>query len=124
MIQVEASEDYVYSIVKSMKEPSGVQYILTYQKFYPGFILNIQAYFDEIGTTGIRDSMVYEQCRRENLVGKRCTRRWTKTGTWPSSSFTAILESTNSSFSVSRYDAAISLRLKEETRRNRHEFER
>ena len=70
MIQVEASEDYVYSIVKSMKEPSGVQYILTYQKFYPGFILNIQAYFDEIGTTGIRDSMVYEQCRRENLVGK------------------------------------------------------
>ena len=70
LIQVEASENYVYSIVKSMKEPSGVQYILTYQKFYPGFILNIQAYFDEIGTTGIRDSMVYEQCRRENLVGK------------------------------------------------------
>lgn len=69
LIQVEAGEDHVYSIVKSMKEPSGVQYILTYQKFYPEFILNIQAYFDEIGTTGMRDGLVYELCRRENLVG-------------------------------------------------------
>ena len=69
LIQAEVCEDHVYSIVKSMKEPSGVQYILTYQKFYPEFILNIQAYFDEIGTTGMRDSLVYELCRRENLVG-------------------------------------------------------
>ncbi len=69
LIQVEADEDHVYSIVKSMKKPSGVQYILTYQRFYPEFILNIQAYFDEIGTTGMRDGLVYELCRRENLVG-------------------------------------------------------
>ncbi len=70
LIQAETYKDYVFSIVKSMKEPSGVQYILTYQKFFPEFILNIQAYFDEIGTTGIRDSLVYDLCRRENLVGK------------------------------------------------------
>ena len=69
LIQVEAFPDHVYSIVKSMKEPSGVQYILTYQKFYPEFILNIQAYFDEIGTTGMRDALAYEMCRRQNLVG-------------------------------------------------------
>ena len=69
LIQVEVCEDHVYSIVKSMKEPSGVQYILTYQKFYPDYILNIQACFDEIGTTGLRDSLVYELCRRENIVG-------------------------------------------------------
>ena len=69
LIQVEAGEDHVYSIVKSMKEPSGVQYILTYQRFYPEFILNIQAYFDEIGTIGTRDGLVYELCRSENLVG-------------------------------------------------------
>lgn len=69
LIQVEVCEDHVYSIVKSMKEPSGVQYILTYQKFYPDYILNIQACFDEIGTTGMRDSLVYELCRRKNIVG-------------------------------------------------------
>ena len=69
LIQVEAAEDHVYSIVKTLKEPSGVQYILTYQKFFPEFILNIQAFFEEIGTTGIRDSVGYEMCRRQNLVG-------------------------------------------------------
>ena len=69
LIQVEAAEDYVYSIVKTLKEPSGVQYNLTYQRFFPEFILNIQAFFDEIGTTGLRDSMAYEICRRQNLVG-------------------------------------------------------
>lgn len=69
LIQAEASEDHAYSIVKTLKEQGGVQYILTYQKFYPEIILNIQAYFDENGTTGIRESMAYELCRRQNLVG-------------------------------------------------------
>ena len=69
LIQVEAAEDYVYSIVKTLKEPSGVQYILNYQRFYPEFILNVQAFFEEIGTTGTRDSVVYEICRRQGLVG-------------------------------------------------------
>lgn len=71
LIQAEASGEQVYSIVKTMKEPSGVQYILTYQRFYPEFILNIQAFFEEMGTTGMRDSMVYEFCRRQNLVGTK-----------------------------------------------------
>ena len=69
LIQVEVYEDHVFSIVKTLKEPSVVQYILTYQKFYPEFILNIQAYFEEIGTTGMRDTIAYELCRRQNLVG-------------------------------------------------------
>lgn len=69
LIQVEAEREYVYSIVKSLKAPSGVQYILTYQEFHPEFILNVQGFFDEIGTTGIRDSLVYELYRRENAVG-------------------------------------------------------
>ena len=69
LIRVEVAEDHVYSIVKTLKEPSGVQYILTYQKFLPEFILNIQAFFEEIGTTGIRDSVGYEMCRRQDLVG-------------------------------------------------------
>ena len=70
VIQVEAAEDHVYSIVKTLKERGGVQYIMTYQRFFPDFILNIQALFEEIGTTGIRDSVGYEMCRRMNLVGK------------------------------------------------------
>ena len=69
LIEVVAEPDYVYSIVKTLKQPSGVQYVLTYQKFYPEFILNIQAFFEESGMTGIRDNVVYEMCRRQNIVG-------------------------------------------------------
>lgn len=69
LIEVEAEKDYVYSIVKNLQEPSGIQYILTYQKFCDGFILNVQAFFEEIGITGQRDSVVYEMCRRDKLVG-------------------------------------------------------
>ena len=42
---------------------------MNYQRFYPEFILNVQAFFEEIGTTGTRDSVVYEICRRQGLVG-------------------------------------------------------
>lgn len=69
LIEVVAELNYVYSIVKTLKQPSGVQYVLTYQRFYPEFILNIQAFFEESGMTGIRDNVVYEMCRRQNIVG-------------------------------------------------------
>ena len=69
LIKVEVGEDYVYSIVKNLREPSGVQYILTYQRFCKDFILNVQAFFEEAGMTGIRDSMVYALCRKEGLFG-------------------------------------------------------
>ena len=38
------------------------------QTVYPDFILNIQAFFEETGTTGIRESVVYEIYRRQNPV--------------------------------------------------------
>ncbi len=66
LIKAEAKDDYVYSIVKSLKEPSGVQYILTYQKFYEDGILMIRGFFEETGVTGIRDNMIFAMHRREN----------------------------------------------------------
>lgn len=69
LIEAIAETDYVFSIVKTLKQPSGVQYVLTYQKFYPEFILNIQAFFEETGMTGIRDNVVYEMCCRQNIFG-------------------------------------------------------
>lgn len=55
--------DYIYSIVKTIKEPHGVQYTLTYQIMTENEIVNLQGFFDEIGTTGIRDALVYEAYR-------------------------------------------------------------
>ena len=67
LIKVEVGDDYVYSIVKNLRQPSGVQYILTYQRFCKDFILNVQGFFEEAGTTGIRDTMVYSLCRNEGM---------------------------------------------------------
>ncbi len=32
-------------------------------------ILDVQAYFEEVGMTGERDTVVYDLCRRQGLVG-------------------------------------------------------
>lgn len=69
IIQVETGEDYVYSIVKTLHQPSGVQYTLTYQKFSPQGILAMHGFFEENGATGMRDSVVFEQCRGDGAVG-------------------------------------------------------
>ena len=68
IIQIEANENYAYSIIKSMKQPHGVLYTLTFQKFYSDLTLNVQAFFDESGTTGIRDAAIFESCLRKNAV--------------------------------------------------------
>ena len=73
LIHVEAGQTasgkrYVCSVVKSGKKPSGVQYILVLQIEYPDRVLNIQSYYDEIGITGMRDSIIYEQAIREGKV--------------------------------------------------------
>ncbi len=59
---------YVYSIVKSGMEPSGVQYILILQIHYPHSVLNIQSYYNEIGITGMRDAKIYEKAKREGKL--------------------------------------------------------
>lgn len=69
IIKVEAQEDYVYSIIKRLLEPSGVEYVWVYQKFYPEFVLTIQGFFREGDTTGIRDNTVFAMLRGKGLIG-------------------------------------------------------
>lgn len=80
LIEVDATDDYAYTIVKTLKEPSGVQYILTFHKFLADGNVCIQGYFDEQGMTGIRDSMVYSVLKNENVVGcdEDPTEGWSK----------------------------------------------
>lgn len=51
---------YIQSIVKTVdKEHPGVSYCLTLHIQFPDKVLGIQGFFNESGTTGIRDTMVY-----------------------------------------------------------------
>lgn len=59
---------YVYSIVKSLKQPHGVTYFLTMHIANHAQALSIRGDFDEIGTTGIRDANAFEFCRQKGYV--------------------------------------------------------
>lgn len=50
---------FVYSIVKTAKEPSGVQYALVLDMRSSKRPVRIRGFFDESGATGVRDSTVY-----------------------------------------------------------------
>lgn len=60
--------EYVYRILKVRMNPHGVQYQLAMQIVRDGQGINISGYFDEAGTTGIRDVMVFEMLRREGKI--------------------------------------------------------
>ena len=69
LIEVKKGPNYIYSIVKDLQEKKGVQYVLVFQKFFGDQVLSIHGYFDERGAFGVRDSMVYEICKREHIIG-------------------------------------------------------
>ncbi len=69
IICVECGEDYVYSIVKTLQEPSGTQYTLTYQKFRGNSAAELHAFFEETAASGMRESALFEYCSKKGLVG-------------------------------------------------------
>jgi len=50
---------YIYSIVKTLMKPSGVQYTLVLHIDFGSEVLVVNAFFSEFGTTGLRDTFVY-----------------------------------------------------------------
>ena len=59
---------YLYSIVKTLKKPGGVQYCLRMNIEYPECAMEVMGFFDEMGTTGARDAMVYAMLSNEGKV--------------------------------------------------------
>ncbi len=55
-----SGKNFIYSIVKTLKEPHGVQYFVMLHFWEnDNSILNLQGFFDETGKTGFRDSMIF-----------------------------------------------------------------
>jgi hypothetical protein len=59
---------YIYTILKTLMEPGGVQYVVTFYININENYFHIQGFFDEAGRTGIRDAVVFESCRREGVA--------------------------------------------------------
>jgi hypothetical protein len=70
LVEVEnvPSKNCIYSIVKTKMEPVGVQYCLTFHFALSDNSYNVTSFFSEQGTTGKRDTVVYELARRDGIV--------------------------------------------------------
>ena len=67
---------FVYTVIKTLKQPSGVQYILTLQLDMGIKVLNVQGYFDEENITGIRDAAIWEYAVREGIISDNDQSKW------------------------------------------------
>ena len=81
LIEVKAGKtknnrQYVYSIVKTKGEPSGVQYYLLMHITYEDIAINVNGHFIEKGMRGYRDMMVWELARREGIVSSTDNSKW------------------------------------------------
>lgn len=81
LIEVKAGKtnhnrQYVYSIVKTKDEPSGVQYFMLMHVAYEDIAINVNGHFIEAGMTGMRDTMIWELARREGLASSTDNSKW------------------------------------------------
>ena len=67
---------FVYTVVKTLKKPSGVQYTLTLQLDFGTYVLNLQGQFGEEGFTGMRDAAIWEYAMREGIISSTDRSRW------------------------------------------------
>lgn len=75
-VQTKENFKSVYSIVKTLRKPSGVQYNLTLQIAFPDRLLHVQGYFEETGTTGQRDANVYMLAVKKGLISEGSFDGW------------------------------------------------
>lgn len=74
--KTDAGVSFVYTIVKNLKQPSGVQYILTLQFDLGSMALNLHGYFDEEGVTGARDAAVFEYAMQKGIISSQDKSKW------------------------------------------------
>lgn len=63
--------DFVYSIIKTKLEPSGLEYFLRMHIFSKE-VIELDIFSDEIGTTGMRENMVFAMLKLKNFDDWSC----------------------------------------------------
>ena len=73
---VSSGTSFIYTVVKTHRQPSGMQYILTLQLDFGVSVLNLQGYFTEEGITGERDAAIWEYAMREKIISTEDQSNW------------------------------------------------
>lgn len=71
-----SSQPFVYSIVKTKMEPSGVEYFMLMHIAHKNGVISINAHFLESGMTGLRDTTVWELAHRAGIVSADNNKDW------------------------------------------------
>lgn len=59
---------YIYSVVKTLQKPRGVQYTLSLYLENEGRISQIQGFFTETGVTGARDATIFAWMENQGMI--------------------------------------------------------
>ena len=59
---------YSYSVIKTLIETNCIQYGINIHLKINELCFQIQGFFEENGTTGIRETQIYEECRYKNVI--------------------------------------------------------
>ncbi len=67
---------YIYSIIKTAQEPSGVQYFILFQEKIGNEVVCVKAFFQEYGTTGIRDNEIFSAMLSQGILTMEEKGKW------------------------------------------------
>lgn len=67
---------YIYSIIKTAQEPSGVQYFILFQEKIGNEIVCVKAFFQEYGTTRIRDNEIFSAMLSQGILTMEEKGKW------------------------------------------------
>ena len=67
---------YIYSIIKTAQETSGVQYFMLFQEKVCDEVVCIKAFFQEYGTTGIRDNEIFSAMLSQGILTMEEKDKW------------------------------------------------
>lgn len=59
---------YIYSIVKTKLNPTGMQYVLTMDIEMQDYAMHIQCFGDEVGETGLRDNVILNKLVNDGSI--------------------------------------------------------
>lgn len=71
-----SSQPFVYSIVKTKMDPSGVDYFMLMHIAHKKGVISINAHFAENGMTGLRDATIWEVAVRKGVVSVENKDAW------------------------------------------------
>lgn len=74
--KTDSGKPYIYSIIKTAQEPSGVQYFMLFQEKIGNEVVCVKAFFQECGTTGIRDSEIFSALLNQGILTMEEKDKW------------------------------------------------